>query len=133
MSMKVKVGVSVIVPGGPSASPQREIELDGYDYIEAKVVAAAADTKVDLQPGEAKEVQLLLITADAYDPQITYKVDDDTGAGGIGSAVALDHPHCLIGSGAVSLLGRAPKALHFSNGTAKDVTARVLVGRKTAA
>ncbi|MBI3785383.1 MAG: hypothetical protein HY270_18480 [Deltaproteobacteria bacterium] len=134
MSVKIKVGMTVLVSSGPNLSLQREMEVDAYDSIEATIKAGATDVKIGLQPGELKEIQLLLVTADPYDSKVTYTVDDGAAAAApASSAVALDQPHLLLGGGAVGLLGKAPKALHFGNTTAKDVTVRVLVGRKATA
>jgi len=102
---------------GPSLSGQGELEVDAYDKIE--VTIADGDTQqVDLVPGGT--VSLLVINPDVPDADLSYDVG--------GNAVALDGPHVLIGTGAVSLLGGAT-SLTFTNNTGVDATIGILLGR----
>lgn len=119
MPEKINWTLNVQVVGGPKVSGSDTIEVDAYDKIEA-VVSAGGSATVDVQPADG--AQFLLITASSYE-NITYEVD------GSGTAVTLDGPHVLIGSGAVSLLGGTQNQFVFSNGGTEDVTVGFLVGR----
>jgi hypothetical protein len=99
------------------------IEVAAYDVVEVTIANGAADEEVDVQPGS--DVQLLMITADRYDPPLTYKVN----AAGNPSR-ALDQPQVFFGAGAISLLdAAAPSSLVVSNATGSDVVLSVIVGR----
>ena len=102
---------------GPSLSGQGDLTVDAYDKIEV-TIAAGATQQVDLVPGGT--VSLLVINPAVPDVDLSYDVG--------GNAVALDGPHVLIGTGAVSLLGGATN-LTFANNTAADATIAILLGR----
>jgi hypothetical protein len=98
-------------------------EVAAYDVIEVTITDGASDDEVQLQPGA--DVLLLMITADGYDPPLTYKVN---GAGN--PAHALDQPQVFAGSGAIGLLdASAPASLFVSNATGRDAVLSIIVGR----
>lgn len=114
---------------GPRISGSDALKVDAYDKISVVLAAdlATNPTKVDVQvqPADADgKVHLLVIRASAYDTEIKFSVDESNEA-----PFDLDGPVVLIGTGAVSLLAKAPQTLHFSNGTSSDVTVDILVGR----
>ncbi len=122
MSKKeISWSLKVQVTGGPSVAASDTIEVDGYDVLEATVLAGGSET-INVQPGD--DAQFLLITATSY-KNMTYEVD------GSGTTVTLDGAHVLIGEGAVSLLGSTQNQFEFSNGGTgtEDVTVSILVGR----
>lgn len=102
---------------GPSLSGQGELEVDAYDKIEVTITAGATQ-QVNLVPSGT--VSLLVINPAVPDIDLSYDVG--------GNAVALDGPHVLIGTGAVSLLGGAAN-LSFTNNTGADATIEILLGR----
>ncbi|CAG0951124.1 hypothetical protein BURK2_00204 [Burkholderiales bacterium] len=102
---------------GPSLSGQGELEVDAYDKIEVTITAGATQ-QVNLVPSGT--VSLLVINPAVPDVDLSYDVG--------GNAVALDGPHVLIGTGAVSLLGGATD-LSFTNNTGADATIEILLGR----
>lgn len=116
------------VPSGPSVViNQPHIQVSGYDVVSVTVPAAASNLAVPVQPSTtAGDVILMIISSNRYDPGITYTVD------GVGVPHALDAPHLLMGSGAVSLLnaGAPPQNLNFSNTLTSDVSVQILAGRK---
>ena len=65
-------------------------------------------------------VSLLVINPAVPDVDLSYDVG--------GNAVALDGPHVLFGTGAVSLLGGVTN-LSFTNNTGADATIEILLGR----
>lgn len=104
---------------GPSVSAAASInDVDAYDKFEIDL-ADTVTQNVDLIPGGGT-ISLLVINPQAPDASLTYDLS--------GSPVALDGPHVLIGSGAVSLLGGAT-SLSFTNSTGADAVIEILVGR----
>jgi hypothetical protein len=118
--------LSVNVEGGPAVSAAQSAEVEAYDQIEVTVSPGTPKTTIDVSPGASADVKFLLIRLKGpppYPPKLTYSV------GGKGP-YALDAPHWLSGSGAVSLLGADPKQFEFSNDAANPaVTVQILVGR----
>lgn len=102
---------------GPSLSGQGVLEVDAYDKIEVTITAGATQ-QVNLVPSGT--VSLLVINPAIPDVNLSYKI-------GV-KVVALDGPHVLIGTGAVSLLGGATN-LSFTNNTGADATIEILLGR----
>ena len=126
MSIDINWSLNIAVTGGPRLGliNQPPILIDAYDVVTTKLAANVTGITVDLQPsGGAGDVVLLALSADSYDPLLTY----DPGGG----AQKLDAPLLLIGAGAMALLGATPpKSLTFDNGLAKPVSIQILVGRK---
>ena len=87
----------------------------------------AENVKVDIQPGGAGQVKLLVIKASAYAPELTFSADGGT------TDIPLDAPLILVGTGPVSLIGEAPKQLQWSNGTEGTVKVEILIGRDATA
>ena len=104
--------------GGPSLSGQGDLTVDAYDKITV-TIAAGATQEVDLVPSGT--VSLLVINPAVPDIDLSYDVG--------GNAVALDGPHVLIGTGAVSLLLAVRRDLSFTNNTGADATIEILLGR----
>lgn len=103
---------------GPSISASASIdEIDAYDKFDINLADNVTQT-VNLVP--SGNISLLVINPKTPDKDLSY----DLG----GNPVALDGPHVLIGSGAVSLLGGAT-SLTFTNNTAGDAVIEILVGR----
>jgi hypothetical protein len=124
MTVTMKVQVS----GAGSFSATQKIEpVEAYGKIEVTVPARSNSTPgellVDVQPGDAGQVQLLFITAGTYSEDLSYTVT------GGAADVTLDGPQLLVGSGAVELLGSEQKSLTFSNDTDEAVSVQIVVGR----
>ena len=119
----VNWAVHVDVPSGPKLTAANTIAVEAYDKVNLTLDANATKVKVDIQPGAAGQVKLLMITASAYDTKITYSTDAGT------TKVALDAPQVLIGSGAVGLLKPDPKTWQWDNGTADPVAIQIFVVR----
>jgi hypothetical protein len=125
MSQKINWTLTVQVAGGPKLAASQEITVDAYDKIDVTVPSGATDHDVEIQPGGAGQVKLLLISSDQYDADLTYKVNVGTA-----DAVKLDAQQLLTGDGAVGLLGAPPEKLLLSNGLDTDAAVQILVGRK---
>lgn len=103
---------------GPSVSAAASItDLDAYDKFEIDL-ADTVTQAVDLVPGDT--LSLVVINPQPPHADLSYELG--------GNPVALDGPHVLIGSGAVSLLGGAT-SLTFTNNTGADAVIEILVGR----
>ena len=118
MSETIKWNFVTQVLQGPSVSAAASIDdVDAYDKFEIDL-ADTVTQAVDLVPGGT--ISLLVINPQPPHADLSYELD--------GSPVALDGPHVLIGSGAVSLLGGAT-SLTFTNSTGADAVIEILVGR----
>lgn len=102
---------------GPAISGAGDLTVDAYDKINVTITAGATQ-QVNLTPSGT--VSLLVINPAAPDVKLTYKIGANN--------IALDAPHVLIGTGAVSLLGGATN-LSFTNNTGADATIEILLGR----
>lgn len=124
MVTTMKSTMKVEVAGAGTSSATHTVEAEAYDKIEVTVPAGSTGSPkqvtVQVQPGAAGQVQLLLITADSYSDDLSYAADG-------GSSVTLDAPQLLVGAGAVGLLG-AVQSIEFSN-EGDEVGVQILVGR----
>ena len=126
MAKKITWALNIQVAEGPRIAVSNTVEVPAYDEVEVVIPDAAADEEVEIQPGGADQVQFLLIRAQPYGNDLSYKVNDATA-----DAITLDTPQLYLGAGAVALLGTdGPKKLLFSNGLGADATIRVFCGRK---
>ena len=126
MPISIKATVSVQVPGVGTMSDTHTLEpVEAIDKIEVDVPKAAdgGAAEVEVQPGGAGQVHLLLITADTYSDQLSYTVD------GGAADVVLDGPQLMVGAGAVSLLGPVQQKITFSNAASDAVKVQIVVGR----
>ena len=124
MAEKISWTLNVAIAGGPKISDSNAIEVGAYDKV-GLVVKAKSKEKVEVQPGAAGQVQLLLISADPYGTALTYRVNDENG-----TAVALDGLQLFIGGGGVSLLDKPPQTFFVDNQMDTDAAVEILVGRK---
>lgn len=121
---------TVSVTGGPRISLNRKLTVDAYDHLSVTVPSNSTDVQVQVQPATQDLVTVLVITADSYDPALTYKVNDAAST----TSVPLDESQVFLGNGAVSLFGdEPPRTLFFTNPTsgndARDIVVEILVGR----
>lgn len=136
MSEQISWTLNVQVTGGPKISTSRTEMFDAYDKITVDIPAGDGTTPgtatVEVQPGDAGQVQFLLIKSSVYavpdEAKLTYQVNDNTA-----DAILLDRLHLLVGAGAVGLLGAAPQTLLFSNEFDQTASIEILVGRKAKA
>ena len=118
MSETIKWNFVIQVLQGPSVSAAATIkDVDAYDKFDISIADTVTQT-VNLVPADS--ISLLVINPKTPDKDLSYDLS--------GSPVALDGPHVLIGSGAVSLLGGAT-SLDFTNNTGADAVIEILVGR----
>jgi hypothetical protein len=116
------------IPGGPAFTiMQPNIKVAAYDVASATIGAGASNIDVVVQPSStAGDVVFVVVSSDAYDTGLTYKID------GGATAHALDAPHVMLGAGAVGMMngGAPPQKLTFSSTLAKDANIQVVAGRK---
>jgi hypothetical protein len=117
--------VTAEVASGPTLKESRTLSVDAYDKISVTVPDGTSSLDVELQPGGAGSVRLLIIKSSQYGDALKYTVN--TGA----TEHVLDHPHVLTGTGAVGLFGSEPTKLVFDNalGPGKDAQIQILIGR----
>lgn len=130
MPNTMKAILRVEVAGASTSSATHTIEAEAYDRIEV-VVPAGDDRTVQVQPGGAGQVSLLLVTAAEYPNDgagtnlLVYTVDG-------GSSIDLDAPLLLVGAAAVGLLGDV-NTIVFTNNHTADLEVSILVGRDATA
>jgi hypothetical protein len=125
MGTELKATLRVEVPGAGTVAATQKVEVEAYDRIAVALPGktnGATPVQVDVQPGGAGQVKLLLITANAYE-DVTYEVD------GSGTSVTLDAPQLLVGTGAVGLLLGPVNTIEFTNDGTQEVKVEILVGR----
>ena len=125
----ISASASFQVPGGPTLALTSAIAAEAYDKIDIVLDAGATDIIVEIQPGPAARLRLLVIKSSLYGSEIKYVVSDGTA---VAPAVTLDGPQMFIGPGVIGLFTVAPKNIKFSNAnTAVDKKAQIeiLVGR----
>jgi hypothetical protein len=133
----LNASASFQIPGGPTLSATASVEIEAYDRIDITLVPGDNNKIVEIQPGSAGQLRLLVIKSSLYDDEgnLTYLVSD----GSTDSAVVnLDAPQIFVGAGAVSLFGVDPPLnIKFTNGltpsgpsdTSKDANIEILVAR----
>lgn len=131
----VSWSTSIQIAGGPTiTATQGPIAAEAIDHIEVSVPHApeipAVNTTVDLQPGPASSIHLLLIKSSSYGDgtDITFKTNNGTVGSDDSEPIALRGPQFYSG-GAIELLGTEPNQLKFSNTTGSEVQIEVFVAR----
>lgn len=119
--------VSVQISGGPSiaasAAPQ---SVEATDRVAVTVAPGESDRVVELQPGAAAAIRLILIQSSRYGPDLTVKASDGVSDS---EPIRLDGPQVLT-AGTTALLGVAPRQLKVSNASAdQDAAIEVFVAR----
>ena len=116
----IKWTLNVQVQDGPKFALADNLEVEAYDHIKV-LVPKSGKVTVDVQPGEADRVRILLIKPEMTPGQpltgLTYQVN------GAGRRIPLDNAQFLIG-GALSLLTDAPHTMTFTSARDTPVTVR---------
>lgn len=126
---KLSYSIGIQVAPGLQLSVSKPKDVQAYDRIQVTIDpgdAAAPEVEVDLQPGVAARVSLLLITSSIYGDELKYKISD--GGGTDSPEVALQEPQLFLGP-AVTLFGVGnPKLLKLKNTfPAADATKKAAV------
>jgi hypothetical protein len=125
MPETIVLTVGAEVASGPTIKESRTLTVDAYDKISVTVPDGASNLGVELQPGGAGSVRLLIVKSSLYGDALKYTVNTGT------TDHVLDGPHVLVGAGAVGLFGSEPTKLVFDNalGAGKDAQIQILIGR----
>jgi hypothetical protein len=123
--------LNVEIQSGPNIIVTNTVQADAYDRIEVRVPNSTAvpptATTVDVQPGAAGKVKLLLLRSSRYGNNLKYKVHDNTTPERV-----LNDAVFLVGAGSLDLL-EDPTApldkLLVTNTTGQDVVLEIIVGR----
>jgi len=127
MSTNIAWKLQLEVPAGPQLSYANAVEVDAVDRIAVTIpdsTPAPAATTVDVQPGAAGKVKLLLIRASAYGPHVEYQVHAAANPKRV-----LSDALFLVDSGPIDLLGTPLDKLLITNTSGSPVSVEVIVGR----
>ena len=127
MPTSVEWKLNTGIAEGPQFALTGAVQVDAYDRIAVTVPtsAAAAEVEVDIQPGGAGRVRLLLVRSSTYGDNLRYKVHD-TG----NPDRALNDALFLVGAGALELLEAPLDKLLVINTLGRPATLEILVGRQ---
>ena len=81
MPTNISWKLTLEIQSGPNIIVTNAVQADAYDRIEVTVpdsTAVPTATTVDVQPGAAGKVKLLLICSTKYGDNLKYKVHEDT-------------------------------------------------------
>lgn len=122
--------LSVHPSGAPAISASSATaQLEGFDQVQVVVEPGATDMEVNIQPGPADRVALLLVSSTVYGPGLTFTVFKGNNKG---ATVALTQPQ-VFAAGAVALLGAAPQIFKFTSTLLDPATVSVYVFRDATA
>lgn len=130
MAITISWKLNVQVQSGPDLVIANAVQADAFDRIEARIpdtTSSPAPTTVDVQPGAAGKVKLLLIRSTGYGDKLKYRVHDTTTP-----ERTLNDAVFLAGAGSLDLLADATTALDkllVTNTTGHDVVLEIIVGR----
>jgi hypothetical protein len=115
------------IPSGPKVNYANAVEVDAIDRIAVSIPdssAAPAATTVEVQPGAAGKVKLLLIRASEYGAKVEYQVHDAAATKRV-----LSDALFLVDSAPIDLLGTPLDKLLITNTSGRAVDVEVVVGR----
>jgi len=127
MPTNISWKLNLEIQSGPNIIVTNVVQADAYDRIEVKVPDSTAATTVDVQPGAAGKVKLLLIRSTKYGDNLKYKVHDNTTPERV-----LNDAVFLVGAGSLDLLEDTAAPLDkllVTNTTGQDVVLEIIVGR----
>lgn len=116
----------------PALSGPADFVVTAYDVVQVTVPpisGTTAGTKAaEIQPSTASDkVLAVVISADKYDPKLSYSV----GTGTATTKIVVDGPQLFLGSGMIAALANPfPTSLTFSNETTTAIEVKIFVARK---
>lgn len=120
-SMSWNVNIQ-IAGSAPITAPTAAQPVEATDWVQVTIDPGDADKVVDIQPGGAAAIQLLLVKSNRYGTPFSFKASDGSTDS---SAVTLDGPQVYTG-GSIALFGLDPRQLKFTN-TSPDQSADVAI------
>lgn len=127
MSKKIDWKFDIQVEEGPKIAESKSITVEAYDLIGVSVADGAAGEDVQVQPGGAGQVQVLIIKSNKYSTDLSYSVN--AAEADPDKRIKLDGLQVFIGKEMVGLLDSAPQTLFFYNSMGETVHIQILVGR----
>jgi hypothetical protein len=130
MPTNVSWKLNLDVQSGPKLLVSNTVQVDAYDRIEVSVPDTSGTptaTSVDIQPGAAGKIKVLLIRSNIYGDNLTYQVHDSTT-----DERVLNDALFLASAGGLELLEDAATPLDkllVTNTTGQDVLLEIIVGR----
>ena len=123
---KLTWSITMQVAGGPTMSfGQDGLNVEAFDRIDVKIGAGDADKAVQIQPGAAGNVRVIVVASDVYSDQLSFKASDGTTDS---AKVVLNAPQLYAG-GAAALFATDPKQLKLSNAGTAAANVTVFVAR----
>jgi len=119
MPERIGYAGSVEVVGGPVINFNTELSVGGYERHTVTIAPTKTGT---VSLGTTADIQLLVIESSVYDPAITYLIDPEKK-----TPRPLDRPIALAGGIAGLFDTAGSKSFTFTNGTAADITIKVLI------
>jgi hypothetical protein len=116
--------VSVQVTKGPNftcAGPALQVEA--IDQVAVSIEPGDAEMLVELQPGAAKDIHLIVIQSSYYGPELTYAVSDGKDQPSESLAVTLDGPQIFTCGSAALFNVDTPRQLKFTNSSTSTTAA----------
>lgn len=120
-SMSWNVNIQV-AGSAPITAPAAAQPVEATDSIQVTIDPGDSDKVVDIQPGGAAAIQLLLIKSNRYGTPFSFKASDGSTDS---SAVTLDGPQVYSG-GSIALFAVDPLQLKFTN-TSPDQSADIAI------
>ncbi len=112
--------VNIQISGGPGISASAASQpIEATDRVEVVIAPGDTDRVVDLQPGAATAIRLLMIKSSRYGDDLAYTVSDGTDDS---DPITLDGPQ-IFTAGSAALFGVAPRQLKFTNTNADHAAA----------
>lgn len=124
--VNISWGLTVRVDGREAVSLSTEaLAVEAIDTLEVQVEPGEADKLVQLVPGAAEALRLLVIESDTYGEHLSFVASDGTDDA---PAVTLHAPE-VYARGGVALFGLAPNQLKLTNTSGEGANVRILVAR----
>ena len=111
----LSLNIGIQVTNGPQINVNRSREIEAFDKVDVSLAGGASAT-VDLQPGTADQIALLLIKSSKYDKKITFKLKS---AAADSQELTLAEPQAFVNDG-TTLFKVDPAKVELKNGLAAD-------------
>ncbi len=109
------LNIGIQVTNGPQINVNRSREIEAFDKVDVSLAGGGTVT-VDLQPGKAEQIALLLITSSKYDKKITLKLKGGTDS----PSLTLEQPHVFVNDGAMLFTVERPATVELKSTLGND-------------
>jgi hypothetical protein len=111
----LNLNIGIQVTNGPQINLNRSREIEAFDKVDISLAGGATVT-VDLQPGTAEQIALLLVKSSKYDKKITLKLKGTSDS----PALTLEEPHVFVNDGATLFTVERPAQVEFTSTLGND-------------